>query len=142
MIPTPFTYINRALTLITDNKTPELCISTTFGVYLYISFFSANFDDRFVFYQLKTINNIKLYSEKKNLIKLLLKYEIICITLYGFINKKYTDEIIYFFQYKYANIIQKRYRKYRIRTARIKNNLIIRGLSEYWFHPSRIDFTI
>ena len=143
MIPTSFTYINRALKLIKFNKTSELSISTTFGTYLYISYFSDETEQFFdnCFYQLKTTNDNYLYS-KKDLIKLLLKYELICIEVYGYIDKKYIDEIIYFFQYKYANIIQSGYRKYKIRTARIRNDLVIRGLTEHWFHPSKINFNV
>ena len=130
-----FTYINKALKLLSENEKSELSISTTFGVYLYIKKEKDN-------YKLKTICDFitdNLYS-KKDLIKLLLKYEIICINVYGFINKLYIDEIIYNFQYKYANIIQKGYRKYRLRTARIRNDIVIHGFSKYWGHPSRIDF--
>ena len=41
-----------------------------------------------------------------------------------------------------VKIIQKSYRKYRLRTARIRNDLVIRGLTEYFFHPSRLTFEI
>ena len=41
-----------------------------------------------------------------------------------------------------VKIIQISYRKYRLRTARIRNDLVIRGLTEYFFHPSRLTFEI
>ncbi len=37
-------------------------------------------------------------------------------------------------------IIQRAWRKYRLRTSRKRNDLIIRGLSEFFWHPSLIDF--
>ena len=38
--------------------------------------------------------------------------------------------------------ILKYYRKYRLRTSRIRNDLVIHGLAEYFGHPSRITFDI
>ena len=41
-----------------------------------------------------------------------------------------------------AKYIQKAWRKYRLRTSRIRNDLVIHGLAEYWGHPSRMTFEI
>ena len=41
-----------------------------------------------------------------------------------------------------AKYIQKVWRKYRLRTSRIRNDLVIHGLAEYWGHPSRMTFEI
>jgi hypothetical protein len=41
-----------------------------------------------------------------------------------------------------ASYIQKAWRKYRLRTSRLRNDLAIHGLAEYWGHPSRITFNI
>jgi len=41
-----------------------------------------------------------------------------------------------------CSVIQKAWRLHRLRTTRERNDLVLRGLSEYFWHPSRIDFTI
>jgi hypothetical protein len=41
-----------------------------------------------------------------------------------------------------ALTIQDKWRKYRLRTARDRNDLVIRGLAEYFGHPSRQNFSI
>jgi hypothetical protein len=40
----------------------------------------------------------------------------------------------------YIKIVQKIYRKYRIKTAFVRNQLIMKGLAEYWYHPSKLSF--
>ena len=35
-------------------------------------------------------------------------------------------------------VIQNAWRKYRLRTSRIRNDLIIHGLAKYWGHPIRV----
>jgi len=42
----------------------------------------------------------------------------------------------------FANKIQQAWKKYRIKTARIRNDLVIHGLMERWFHKSKINFEI
>lgn len=39
-------------------------------------------------------------------------------------------------------IVQRAWRKYRLRTSRIRNDLVIHGLAEYWGHPSRLTFEV
>ena len=41
-----------------------------------------------------------------------------------------------------VSIIQRLWRKHYLRGARIRNDLVIHGLAEYWFHPSRISFDL
>jgi transketolase N-terminal domain/subunit len=42
----------------------------------------------------------------------------------------------------FAIKIQKAWRKYIIHGARIRNDLVLHGLAEYFYHPSRISFDI
>ena len=39
-----------------------------------------------------------------------------------------------------VSIIQRYWKRYRIRTAKIRNDLVLHGLAEYFYHPSRISF--
>jgi len=80
---------------------------------------------------------VKLYT-KQELIKHLFKDIIYKIKIY----KNSSVLICYCYEKRCAHIIQREYRKYRIRTARIRNDLVIRGLTEYFFHPSRLTFKI
>jgi hypothetical protein len=41
-----------------------------------------------------------------------------------------------------ATFVQDTWRKYRIRTSRVRNDLALRGLAEYFGHPSRQDFSV
>ena len=41
-----------------------------------------------------------------------------------------------------ASVIQQAWRRYRLRTSRLRNDLVIHGLAEYWGHPSRLTFNI
>jgi hypothetical protein len=41
-----------------------------------------------------------------------------------------------------AKYIQQAWRKYRLRTSRVRNDLVIHGLAIYWGHPSRLTFNI
>ena len=41
-----------------------------------------------------------------------------------------------------AKYIQQAWRRYRLRTSRLRNDLVIHGLAEYWGHPSRLTFNI
>ena len=129
-----FNILNKAIDSITDNELLELCIQVFFNKYVYI--YKSNDD-----YLLRTYNDVR-FRTKSELLKYLLIYNIISIQIYGSIDIIYINKILYDFKNNSINIIQKGYRKYKLRTARIKNDLVIRGLSEYWFHPSRISFNI
>ena len=76
-------------------------------------------------------NSSKNLLNKNELMIVLLTLNIMSIT----IGKK----LIYL---KCVNVILRCYRKYKLRTAKIKNDLVIRGLSELWYHPSRISFEV
>jgi len=41
-----------------------------------------------------------------------------------------------------VSIIQRYWKRYRIKTARIRNDLVLHGLAEYFYHPSRILFEL
>ena len=78
---------------------------------------------------------VKLYN-KHDLIKILFKNIICTMKIYN----KSKFFITYCYKNKYATIIQRGYRRYRIRTARIRNDLVIHGLTELWFHPLKLTF--
>jgi len=40
------------------------------------------------------------------------------------------------------SLVQDAWRKYRVRTARVRNDVVLKGLAEYFGHPSRQDFSI
>ena len=75
-----------------------------------------------------------LVFNKDELLVYLLNFDIQTIFIY-----KYSYKRIFIY-YKGIDIIQRMYRKYKLRTANIRNDLVIRGLSELWYHPSRISF--
>ena len=77
-----------------------------------------------------------IFCSKQELIKNLFKDIIYKIKIY----KKSSVLICYCYEKRCVNIIQREYRKYLLRTARIRNDLVIRGLTELWFHPSRVSF--
>ena len=78
---------------------------------------------------ISTIYNFYTFLKKLNAVKL----------------KKVNDiEYIIYCEYFLSKvlIIQKYWKRYRIRSARIRNDLVIKGLAEYWFHPSRLTFEL
>ena len=75
---------------------------------------------------------------KQELMKHLFNHVIYKIKIY----KKSSVLICYCYEKRCAKIIQREYRRYRIKTARIRNDLVIRGLTEYFYHPSRLTFEI
>ena len=86
-------------------------------------------------YKIKWNDEFIFFLNKQDLMKHVLKnIKIITIEKFGY-DKKPT---LYYF--KGAVVILRCYRKYKLRTAKIKNDLVIRGLSERWFHPSRLTF--
>ena len=80
-------------------------------------------------------NNVSFCLNKKETMRYLLKKrDWISIDIYGNLGKSW--------DFNPANIIQRAVRKYLLRTARIRNDLVIHGLMERWFHPSKINFEI
>ena len=55
---------------------------------------------------------------------------------------KYINKTLFNYKNKFAQKIQKAWRKYRLRTSRIRNDLVLHGLAEYFYHPSRIEFIL
>ena len=76
-------------------------------------------------------------THKRKFILYLLSQSIVSIVLYGSIGINYVNHEWYNVDVQ-ARTIQKAWRQYRIRTARTRNDLVIHGLAEYWFHPSRV----
>ena len=97
----------------------------------------ANFiTTHFVVYN-KDTTLFKKFTNKNDLIYWFLKIN--CLNSIKLITS-YNSNFIYNKKYKNSIVIQREYRKYRLRTARIRNDLVIRGLTELWFHPSKILF--
>ena len=79
--------------------------------------------------------NYENLINKQELIRHLFKKNV------NFLNIFINHYEIVFYLNKYAIIvIQKAWKRYRMKTAKIRNDLVIRGLSELWYHPSRISF--
>ena len=77
------------------------------------------------------------YNSSKNLLN---KNELMIVLLtLNIMSINIGKKLIYL---KCVNVILRCYRKYKLRTAKIKNDLVIRGLSELWYHPSRISFEV
>jgi hypothetical protein len=129
-----FNILNEALDSINGNFRLELCIQVFFCRSLYI--FKYN-DCNYV---LRTTSDIRFKTKSDVLRYILITYDISSIKIYGSLRGFYNTEILYDFKINSINIIQRVYRKYRLRTAKIRNDLVIRGLSEYFYHPSKIDF--
>ena len=86
------------------------------------------------YYKIKWYDNFIYFNNKNDLMRYVLNItRIITIVKFNY-DKKH---IIY---YDRSKIILRCYRKYKLRTAKIKNDLVIRGLTERWFHPSRLTF--
>ena len=90
-------------------------------------------------YRYKTSNGNILICTKNELLIYLLKVKIISIRKFGFIFFKWVDEYIYHYLECDIIKIQRAWNKYRIKTARLRNDFIIHGLMEYWFHPNHIN---
>ena len=90
-------------------------------------------------YRYKTSNGNVLICTKNELLIYLLKVKIISIRKFGMIFFKWIDEYIYHYLDLHIIKIQKAWNKYRIKTARLRNDLVIHGLIEYWFHPNNIN---
>ena len=86
------------------------------------------------YYKIKWYDNFIYFNNKNDLMRYVLNItRIITIVKFNYDKKP----IIY---YDRSKIILRCYRKYKLRTAKIKNDLVIRGLTERWFHPSRLTF--
>jgi hypothetical protein len=128
-----FSSLKSVLQIIKKYPTIEICVTTIDQSYT-ISYYE-NFDHYDVKYNYNslTINHV---------MKLLLKKNIHLIEIYGSIGIKYVNKILYNYKKVFAIKIQKAWRKYIIHGARIRNDLVLHGLAEYFYHPSRISFDI
>ena len=113
----------------------ELCVTTLDEIYT-ISFVN----DHFLLKCKKSFFQYELPIEIA--MRLLLGWGINEIEIYGSVGIKYINKILYHYKSVFAETIQKFYRKYRLRTARIRNDLVLHGLAEWWYHPSRVNFQI
>ena len=117
----PFSALNKAL-----NVKNELCVIVQICNLKFI----IRYDSYYNLYAMH-YNSSKNLLNKNELMIVLLTLNIMSIT----IGKK----LIYL---KCVNVILRCYRKYKLRTARIRNDLVIRGLAERWYHPSRLTFEV
>jgi len=76
----------------------------------------------------------ELVFNKDELLVYLLNFNIQTIFTYLYSYKRT------FYYYKGIDIIQRMYRKYKLRTAKIRNELVLSGLAARWYHPSRLSF--
>ena len=128
-----FRALNQALYVIKKYNTLELCIFNS------DCSFKIRYDNN---YLVRTIKINTTSFCKKDLLIYLLKIDITKIQLYGSIGINYVNKIGYQYTDISANKIINAWKRYRIRTARIRNDLVLKGLAEYWFHPSKINFEL
>lgn len=131
----PFRVISDAIDIINNGDIRLVIITKTNNIQILADKLNDNsyfIDDDFISNSLN----------KQNLMKYLLKEsDIFSVDIYGSIGIYYINETWYYTNTQ-ANTIQKAWKKYRIRTARTRNDLVIHGLAEYWGCPSRILFEI
>ena len=128
-----FSALNHAMDAIKTNEYLEICVSFR-KIRHYVTIRHIN--NEYVF---KSLLFFKDIVNKNSIMKLILNYNISSIHVYGNIGIIYIDKIGFHYQYTAANTIQKAWRKYFIRSARLRNDLVIHGLMEYWFHPNHIN---
>ena len=131
----PFRVISDAIDIINNGDIRLVIITKTNNIQI----LADKLNDNYYYFIDENISNP---LNKQNLMKYLLnKSDIFSVDIYGSIGIYYINEIWYYTNIQ-ANTIQKAWKQYRIRTARTRNDLVLKGLSEYWFHPSRILFEI
>ena len=110
----------------------ELCVTTLDQIFT----ISSTYD---LFY-IKSSQFIVYELHETEVLRILLEPIIDSIEIYGSVGIRYINKMIFNYQNAFAQKIQKRWRKYRIQTARIRNDLVLHGLAEYFYHPSRVNF--
>lgn len=110
----------------------ELCITTIDEIYT----IHCNNNLFYILYK----RGILLEIPFERVMMILLSSFIDSIEIYGSIGTRYINKTIYNYKNNFAQTIQVAWRKNRLRTARIRNDLILHGLAEWWYHPSRITF--
>ena len=129
-VMSPFSAITNAIEIINDTKFRICLYCVTNGRNHYITIFYLGNG----FY-----NCNETYLSKKELIIVVLHFHISLIQIYYYIGiEKQVVQINYNDEYSSIVKIQQAWKKYRIRTARIRNDLVIHGLAEYWGSPSRV----
>jgi hypothetical protein len=132
MVSTPFKGILEALEFIENTKLNICLYLLTNGRQHYITIFQIDND---------IYNCNELYLSKKETIFVVLHFHISLIQIYYYNGiQKHVVKINYNDYYPNYVKIQQAWKKYRLRGARIRNDLVIRGLAEYWGHPSRVVF--
>ena len=126
-----FSALNHALGAIKTNEYLEICITSKNKYRHTIRYVYGEYN---IYY-----NGSSLEKNKQETMIFLLSIKINSIQIYGSIGIFYVDKIGFHYQYTAANTIQKAWRKYFIRSARLRNDLVIHGLIEYWFHPNHIN---
>jgi hypothetical protein len=129
-----FSSLKHGLELIKKYNSMELCITTIDQIYT----IHCHND---LFY-IKCTKEILLEVPLKRVMEILFYFIIDSIEIYGSIGIRYISRIVYNYKNKFAQTIQVAWRKYRLRTARKRNDLVLHGLAEWWYHPSRITFEI
>ena len=133
-----FSALKHSLEIIKKYPSMELyimCIDEMYTISYHKNFVDETFYikcTKFILHTL-TINKV---------MQLLLENIIDSIEIYGSIGIRYVNRTIYNYKNKFAQTIQIAWRKHRLRTARIRNDLVLHGLAEWWYHPSKITFEI
>ena len=130
----PYTSLKNALELIKKYPSMELCITCIDQIYT----IHCNRN----FFYIKCTKFILLELPINRVMEILLGSIIDSIEIYGSIGIRYINRFLFNYKNSYASKIQRRWRKYRLKTARVRNDLVLHGLAEYFFHPSRISFEI
>jgi len=129
----PYTCLKNGLRLIKKYPSMELCVMTIDEIY------TISCND---YYCIKCTKSILFYSNLEEVIRTLFESVIDSIEIYGSIGIRYINKTLFNYKNAFASKIQRIWRKYLLRNARIRNDLVLHGLAEYFFHPSRISFEI
>jgi len=105
----------------------------------HLDYFLPNKNKNFININLNYTNTDDIMNRFFNL-----NIEFIKIYEYDFSNDKYpiSLNILYTYKNKYASIIQKHIRTFIRKRAIVRNELVLKGLAEMWFHPSKMGFVI
>ena len=141
----PYIALKNGLRLIRKYPTMELRVSmvnlSTIGINLqFDKIYTINYKYDIFYYHYG--QRIRFDLTRDLLMLYLLNYQIKCIEIYGSVGLRYINKVLYDYKQSFAETIQRYYRKYRLKKARLRNDLVIRGLMEYFYHPSRISFKL
>ena len=129
----PYSALKHGIKLIKKYPILELCVTTLDEIYT-VCFVRDNF-------LLKCKKSFFQYELPiETVMRLLLEWGINEIEIYGSVRIVYLNKILYNHKAVFVEKIIKAYRRYRLKTARIRNDLVLHGLAEYWYHPSKLSF--